>query len=247
GQNPAVDIGPFTYRDCRGVRIKAIQSSVVAEEGVGVPQLKNKTISNLVRRPVAEIDVVGWIVPAKHPAHHINPHLFRRFLERYGVALGLVHLLALFVPHDGVPQEHSKGGSSLHQGAHSEQGVKPVAKLARKAFSNKVRRKTLLPVSALAGIAQGRVGHDAGSEPGIPNVRNAALRSVTLGATNLDQIYPRPVRRVTVKLFPSTDSATLELLTTANDVESAAALTYPDGQSEPPITLLRDHPVAHIS
>src|SRR4030095_3268510 len=186
GQNPAVDIGPFTYWDCRGVRIKAIQSSVVAEEGVGVPKLKNKTISNLVRRPVAEIDVVGWIVPAKHPAHHINPHLFRRFLERYGVALGLVHLLALFVPHNGVPQEHSKGGSSLPQRAHSEQVVKPVAKLAGKAFCNEVRWEPFLPVIAVAVIAQSRVGHDAGVEPGIADVRDPARSSVALGAANFD-------------------------------------------------------------
>src|SRR5262245_5782142 len=126
-------------------------------------------------------------------------------------------------------QEHSEWRFSLHQRAHSEQSVKPVAKLARKAFGNKVRRKPTLPVLAVAVVAQGGVRHNAGIEPRIPHVRNPARCSVTLGATNLDQIHPRPVRRVTVKLLPSTDGAILELLTTANDVKSTAGLTYPDG------------------
>ena len=103
GQNPAVDIRPFTDGNASALRIKAVEPGVVAEKGVAVPQLQNEAISNFVRGAVAEIDVVGWIVAAKHPAHYINPHFFRRFFERYGVALGLVHLLALFIPHDRMP------------------------------------------------------------------------------------------------------------------------------------------------
>src|SRR6266436_3867463 len=137
-----------------------------------------------------------------------------------------------------MPQEHSKGGSSLHQSAHSEQGVKPVAKLPGEAFGNKVRRKPLLPVLAVAVVAQGRVGHDAGVEPRITDVRNPARRSVALGAANFDQIYPRPVRRVTAKFLPSIHSSALQLLTTANDFESTAALANPDGQRKPPVALL---------
>ena len=149
-----------------------------------------------------------------------------------------MHLLAFFVPYDRMPQEHPKRGSSLHQRAHSEQSVKPVAKLARKAFGNKVRRKPRLPVLAVAVVAQCGVGHDAGVEPGIADVRNPARRSTAPGAANFDQIHPWPVRRVTVKLLPSTDSATLELLTTANDVECTAALANPDGKRKPPVALL---------
>src|SRR6266403_4333585 len=201
-QNPAVDVGPLTYGNRRGVRIEAIQSSVVAEESVGVPKLQNKAISNLVRRAVAEIDVVGWIVPGKHPTHYIDPHFFCRFLERYGVALGLMHLLAFFVPYNCMPQEYSKGGSSLHQRAHSEEGVKPVAKLAGKAFGNEVRRKPLLPVLAVAVVPQGRVGHDAGIEPRVADIRNPACPPTAFGTANFDQIDPWPVRRVTVKFFP---------------------------------------------
>ena len=48
------------------------------------------------------------------------------------------------------------------------------------------------------------------SSQGFPTSGIRARFSVALGAANFDQIYPRPVRRVTIKLLPSTDSATSE-------------------------------------
>src|SRR5439155_22376646 len=121
---------------------------------------------------------------------------------------------------------------------HSEQGIKPVTELAREALGDEVGGKPLLPVFAVAVIAQGRVGHKADVEPGVPDVRNPVCHSIALAAANFNQIYPWPMGRVTFEPLPASHSAVLEFFTTANDVKSTAAVANPDRQRKPPVALL---------
>ncbi len=134
---------------------------------------------------------------------------------------------------------------ALHHRAHRQQRVEPVAELAREALSDEVGGDPLRPVVAVLAIAHGRVGNDAGVEPRVAHVRDAADTLAALRAGDLDGVDPRAVRGVALELVPTLDGALLQLLLAADDVEPAA-LAAPDGQRQAPVALLGDHPVAHV-
>ena len=81
-------------------------------------------------------------------AHHFGAQRLRCFIERDGVALGLVHLLAARIAHQRMAQQSLERRAAVHHRAHRQHGVEPVAELARKTFEHQVGRKPLLPIRA---------------------------------------------------------------------------------------------------
>ena len=84
------------------------------------------------------------------------------------------------------------------------------------------------------------------SSHGFPTSLIRPASPAQLAAADLDRVDVRPVRRVAGERLVALDGALLELDLGAEDVEPAARLALEDGQREPPVALLRDHPVVHV-
>ena len=52
---------------------------------------------------------------------------------------------------------------------------------------------------------------------------------------------------MSVKFIPTFDSKFLQFLKAPNNMKIVALITFVDGECQPPVTFLRDHPIMHIS
>src|SRR5579884_3041061 len=109
GENPAINVWPVRNRHLLCGWIELVETGVIAEEGISVPELEREPAAQFLGRPGAEIDVVGRITAREQPAHYVRPDgrllvkssvlvrdhpaLVRRSLERNSVSLRFVHLV----------------------------------------------------------------------------------------------------------------------------------------------------------
>src|SRR5207247_101011 len=91
-----------------------------------------------------------------------------------------------------------------------------------------------------------RIRHDAGVEPWVADIWNSAHQVARCGVLDLDEIDPRPMRRMAGEVAPAFDGARFQLFKRADDFEIAGLLIDPDGKGETPEAFLGDHPVAHV-
>src|SRR5207302_5448355 len=122
----------------------------------------------------------------------------------------------------------------------------PVAVLAGERLGDGVRGDPLPPRRAIPAVAHRRVGDDARVQPGVPDVQDPGHRGPAPGAPDLDRVDPGPVRGMARELLPPFHRALAELVLAADHLERPAGPALPDGQGQPPVALLADHPIAHV-
>ena len=71
-----------------------------------------------------------------------------------------------------VAEERLERRLPAEHGAHRQHRVEPVAELAGEALGDEVGREPLLPGAPIPVVTHGRVRHDTGVEPGIPDFRD---------------------------------------------------------------------------
>ena len=123
-----------------------------------------------------------------------------------------MHLTPVGALHQRVPENGLERRAFLEYGAHRQDGVEPVAELAREALGNEVKREPFLPVVVVGEVVRGRERDDAGVEPGVAYVLNARDRLAAFPALDLDFVHPGPVRRVPVEVFPAGHGPGLQFL-----------------------------------
>ena len=104
-----------------------------------------------------------------------------------------MHRPAVFAAHGAVAQDGFERQAIFEHGAHHQQRVKPVSVLAREALGDEVGREPGAPVVRIGAVVQRRERHDAGVEPRITDVGNAADRFAAARASDLDAINPGPM------------------------------------------------------
>ncbi len=189
--------------------IETVEPGIGDEERVRVPERQNELPADLVQRLVAEIQVVARIDRGEEPAHDIDAGDLGGVVEPDRIALALVHLLALFVAHEGVGEDVFEGGAIGQCSALGDDRIEPVAELAGEALGNKIGGIPLLPVRLVGAVVQGRESHDAGIEPGIAYIFDARDGRAASLAGDLDAVDPRAMGRVALEVVPAFDSACL--------------------------------------
>ena len=104
----------------------------------------------------------------------------------------------------------------------------------------------LAPVVAVVPVAQRGEWHDAGVQPWVAHVLYARDPLAALAALDPDRVYPGAVRGVAFELLHTLYRALGQLGLAADHLE-VAALALEDGQRQPPVTLLGDHPIVHVA
>jgi len=196
---------------------------------------------------VAKEQVVLGPVRAIEPAHHIHAHPVRRLIELDHVPRRLVHRRAILGQQRGVGKVLQEGRALLQHGRHRQQAIEPVAELAREGLADPVRREPPLPVGLVGAIVQRREGHHPGIQPGVAYVLDTAHLGATFGTTDLDCVHVRAVRRVTLENVPARHGTRLELVLVLDHLIVIARVALPDGQRQPPVAFLADHPVVHVT
>src|ERR1700736_3097880 len=100
-------------------------------------------------------------------------------------------------------QQSFKRSAAINHGTHRQHRIKPVSKLARKAFKYQICREPLVPVGAIGCESYGAERHDARVEPGIADVFDPRSKLAAFFTANLDGIDVRAVRRVAFKGIPA--------------------------------------------
>ena len=226
--DPTVEFRALSHGRRRCFGRVPVDVGVRREERVDVPQGDEHPPARLVRPPEAEEQVGRRIGAAVHPAHGVHAHLVGALLELDGIALALVHLIALFIHERCVGEVCTEGLRVLKRSAHSQERVEPVAELPREALRDEVCREPLLPVVLVVSIAQCGEGDDAGIEPGVAHVLDPRGGHPALLARYLHLVDPRAMRRVALEPLPALDGALLQLNLAADDLEVPAvvALIY---------------------
>ena len=78
------------------------EACVVGEEGVGVPERVDEAAADFAQWAVAEIEVDFWVLSSVEPSHGVGACLFCGIVEPYRIARRFMHLLAVFVAHEGM-------------------------------------------------------------------------------------------------------------------------------------------------
>ena len=245
-EDPAVELRQAVHgHPRRALRHEAVDFGVGEEELVDVPE-GQELPARLVDLVPAEAQVVLGVVGGEEPAHGVGALALGRLVELDGVALGLVHLLAVLVLHRPVAEEEAEGRAVLHHRAHRQDGVEPVPELARVALGDPVGREPALPVLGVDPVVERRVRDDPGVEPGVSHVGNPPEVVSAARAGNLDGVHPRPVWGVALEILPAGHDTLSQLFSAPHHLEGPAVGTGVDGQRQAPVALLRDHPVLHV-
>ena len=211
---------------------------------------KKNLPANDVERRIAEVEVGRGVVATEQPSRDVGTHFIGNDVKG-SRSLRLVHFAAALISHEGVSEQRFERRNPFHHGAHRQQCIEPISELAREALRHEIGWNPVGPVPAVGSIPSGGERDDTGVKPGVPDVGNPLGGCPAVAAGDEHGVHPRTVgavgcRRVAHELVPAGSRSGLELLPAADDVEPAAGPAFPDGQRQPPVTLLADHPVTHV-
>ncbi len=187
---------------------------VVDEELDRVPERQQPAL-HLVRRPVAELDVLARVGLAELPAHDVRAHLIERLVGGDRVPPGAVHLAPVLVEQLLVGEHGPVGRLPDERHRHERDRVEPEPDLLAH-LRDPVRGEPLLPVRVVGQVragqtlgrarrvavldplgvvpAEGRERDDARVEPGVADLRDPAHVLAAGGARDRDVVDPRPVQ-----------------------------------------------------
>ena len=158
------------------------------------------------------------------------------------VALGLGHLLAVFVLHMAQHDDVLKGSLVEDQSGDSQQGVEPAAGLVN-GFGDEVGGELLLEqVFILKGIVMLGKGHGAGVEPAVDNLGDALHLLAAVGAGDGHGVDEGAVQ---LDVVGAVGGHGFQFLNAADGV-TMAAFALPDVQRGAPVTVTADAPVLDI-
>ena len=138
---------------------EALDVRIVDEEPDRVPEGEQPPL-DLVRRPVAEVDVLARLSRAEEPADDVGAHAVERLVRLDRVAGGLVHLAAGLVADPLVREHRPVGEPAYERHRHEGDRVEPEADLLA-ALRDEVGRKPLLPVGVVGQVGAGEAGRRA--------------------------------------------------------------------------------------
>ena len=245
-------------------RLETLDGGVVGEEANRVPQREQPAL-DLVGRPEAETDVLGWRLARVHPAHDVGAHALERVVGGNQIAPGSVHLAPVGVEQllegQHAPEWHAAGEHDRHE----EDRVEPEPDLLAH-LRHPGRGEPLLPIGVIGQVggrdtmrgaggiapfapsvvvpAERRERDDARVQPHIAHLGDALHRAVALRAADLHAVDPRAVQFGQVGDLA--DRAVLELLPRADHVQMAANARV-EGQRQPVEATARDVPVPHVA
>ena len=102
GEDPLVEEGAVGKRCGDLPRRPVYEPGVVCEEGVGVPERVDEAAADFAQWTVAEIEVDFGVLSSVEPSHGVGACLFCGIVEPYRIARRFMHLLAVFVAHEGM-------------------------------------------------------------------------------------------------------------------------------------------------
>ena len=126
--DPPVQLRPFGERwePDRRLRRELVNVRVCDKERVNIPERDDELAPDVVSDAVTEIQVGRRVLPSVHPPHRVHAHAVGRLLKHDGVALALVHLVAVLVAHDRVAEDRAAGLAVFEHCAHGKQRIEPV-------------------------------------------------------------------------------------------------------------------------
>ena len=190
---------------------------------------------------VAEEEVAVGRLGAVLPAHDVGAHALERLLGLDQVPPGAVHLTAVLVEHLLVAEHGAERRAADERHRHEELRVEPEPDLLAH-LRDPVGREPLLPVGVIGQVgavspargagrvpaldplgvlpAERRERHDAGVEPDVADLLDAATSPPALLAADRDGVDPRPAQLL--QLVEAAGRPLLELGEGADHVQVAA-------------------------
>ena len=236
---------------------------VVGEEPRRVPEREQLAL-DLASRAEAEEEVPVGRLSAELPAHHVGAHPFEGVLGLDHVPPRAVHLAAGLVEHLLVAQHLPVRRPARQHDRHEVLRVEPEPDLLAH-LRHPVCGEPLLPVGVIVEVggrqpfggagrislrderrvlpAERRERDDAGVEPDVADLDDAAHRLAARLATNRHLVDPGPAQLL--ELLEPFGRALLELGSRADHVQVAARAGV-EGQRQPVVAAPRDVPVAHV-
>ena len=163
---------------------------VVDEELRAVPERQQPAL-DLVRRPVAEVDVLARHLLAEHEAHDVGAHLLERLGRPRSRCPSTCASRARLVA-DALVREHPlvrRAPDQRHR--HERHRVEPQADLLA-ALRDPLGRKPLLPVPVVRQIGARQAAGGARRVPARDGLRRSASRASRKGRCRRRATRPRP-------------------------------------------------------
>ena len=144
--NPLVqNIGKFS-RLCMGSRNPSVKYRVGNKKVIYIPKLQMELSPNFIGNSITKKHIFGGILAGIHPSHDIGPDFIRTLVKLNHVAGTFMHRLTILRYQSSKAQNGFKRNRVFQKGAHCQKRVKPVFKLSRKTFRNKVSREPFFPI-----------------------------------------------------------------------------------------------------
>ena len=244
GQTPLVHDGQLVVvqRVLRGVEL--IDVRVEDEERVGVPEgtedlslrFRDGAAGEAVRQP-------GRGVRVEVPADGVGTVGVQRFHRVDGIALGLGHLLAVFVLDVAEDDDVLVWRLVEDEGADREKGVEPAAGLVDGLGNEVCRELGLEEFLVLEGIVVLGEGHGAGVEPAVDDFGDTLHLAAAVRALQLHAVH---IGTVEFDVIRALDGFFLQFLDGTDAVSATAVRALPDVERGTPVTVTGQAPVLDV-